>query len=145
LKVRKVSVITAILIAIVAFAAGTASAQLVSFTLVKPYTLPISVTTSQLKVDSLSFTYDSTTNQYSSATVSGKNYDTTNTHYGKVYVVLKDSSGTVVASGSAYIGSSANPIPANTAFDPITVSLTWTPGKSVNDVASGQVAVEQLG
>jgi hypothetical protein len=145
LKVRKVSALALLIVAIAAFAVGLAFGQLAGYTLIKPFRITITVVETSLKVNSLSFTYDPASNQYTKATVSGKNYDTTAAHYGKVYVVLKDSAGNTVASGSADIGSSTSPIDANTAFGPIDVPLSWESGKTVADVANGYLWVEQLG
>jgi len=118
----------------VAFATSVTS---IPFT--KPWTTSMTFTSTQLQVNSAIFGgYNTVSNTYATCTVTVQNYYTSGSATPTVQVVLFDSTSTVIASGSTIstalaAGSSAN----------ITVNLTWTSGKSLNDVISGSIVVTQ--
>jgi hypothetical protein len=118
----------------VAFATSVTS---IPFT--KPWTTSMTFTSTQLQVNSATFGgYNAVSNTYASCTVTVQNYYTSGSATPIVQVGLFDSTNTVIASGSTTstalaAGSSAN----------IVVNLTWTSGKSLNDVVSGTIVVTQ--
>jgi hypothetical protein len=105
--------------------------------LIKPFTTSISTITSELKAVSISLTYNANTNQYSSVDIIVKNYGAVG-HSGIIYVILKDTNETVIASGSK----TTDTIIAS-ATTSVSVSLTWAPNKTVNDVASILIVIAQ--
>jgi hypothetical protein len=137
-RLPRKTLLTLLLATIIAFSVGVAVGQITSFTVVKPYLVQISTTTPKLQVNAISLTYDASANQYLSASVTVANTDAANPHSGTVHVVLKDASGVTIASGSQ----STDSIAASSSAS-ITVSLSWTSGKTVADVTSGLVSVEQ--
>ena len=103
--------------------------------LIKPFTTSISTITSELKAVSISLTYNA--NRYSSVDIIVKNYGAVS-YSGIIYVILKDTSEIVIASGSK----TTDTITAS-ATTSVSVSLTWAPNKTVNDIASILIIIVQ--
>ena len=96
-------------------------------------------TSTQLQVNSASFGgYNAISNTYATCTVTVQNYYTSGSATPIVEVVLLDSTNTVVATGST----TSTPLSAGSSAN-IVVNLTWTVGKSLNDVVSGSIIVSQ--
>jgi hypothetical protein len=111
-----------------------AALALTSYTLVKPFTVSISTAPCPLSVQSLSFTYDPSLNQYTACNMQISN-SASSTTTATVYVYLKNSSQTTIAQGQ--VTQTFNPGSTS-----ITVSLTWAQGKTVDDVAGGYIVVQ---
>ena len=131
-----------LVLCLVVFSASVAVAAATSVTSIpftKPWTTSMTFTVTQLQVNSASFGgYNAVSNTYATCTVTVQNYYTSGSATPTVQVALLDSTNTIVASGSTTstalaAGSSEN----------VTVNLTWTSGKSLNDVASGTIIVTQ--
>ena len=118
----------------VAFALGVTSIQVT-----KPFTTNLTFSSTLLQVNSATFGgYSSATNQYATCTVGVQNFATSGSATPTVQIDLFDGSSNIVAQGSTAGGALATGGTAN-----IVVNLTWTSGKTLNDVASGIIAVTQ--
>jgi hypothetical protein len=132
----KLSIIVAI-IAITSLSIGIAIGQNQGFLLVKPFSAPITVVESDVRVISLTYTYDPIADRITTVRVTLEN--TAPSSRGcVVHVILFDKDGNVIAQGS-----SSPVIVGGGSTQQVTISLNWSSGKSVSDLTSGRVAVEQ--
>jgi uncharacterized membrane protein len=114
-----------------------AAATVATITFNKPYVVEISFASPQLKVEGARLSdYNTTSNTYPSCIVTVKNYYTDGSVGGTVYAKLLDSDGKTVATGSTVTGN----VQAQTTKD-VTIPLTWTAGKTMENVASGRISV----
>ncbi len=107
------------------------------FLLVKPFSAPIRVVDSEVRVISLTYTYDPEVDRLTRVSVTLENTASTSRNC-VVHVILFDRDGNVIARGSSptiTIGGGGTL--------QVTISLNWSTGKSINDLASGRIAVEQ--
>jgi hypothetical protein len=132
----KLSIIVAI-IAITSLSIGIAIGQSSGIPLVKPFSAPITVVESDVRVISLTYTYDPLSDRITTVKTTLENTASTGRNC-VVHVVLFDRDGNVIAQGS----SSQVTVGGGSTLQ-VTISLNWGPGKSVSDLASGRVAVEQ--
>ena len=92
---------------------------------------------SDVRVISLTYTYDPVVDKLTTVMVIVENTASTSRDCA-IHVVLFDKNGNVIARGSSptvtVVGGSSLQV---------VISLSWSPGKSVNDLASGRIAVEQ--
>ncbi|MFZ8789411.1 MAG: hypothetical protein ACO2OZ_07045 [Acidilobaceae archaeon] len=132
----KLSIIVAI-IAITSLSIGIAIGQNSGIPLVKPFSAPITVVESDVRVISLTYTYDPLSDRITTAKTTLENTALTGRNC-IVHVVLFDRDGNVMAQGS----SSQVTVGGGSTLQ-VTISLNWSSGKSVSDLASGRVAVEQ--
>jgi hypothetical protein len=105
--------------------------------LVRPFSAPITVVESDVRVISLTYTYDPVADIITTVKTTLENTALTGRNC-VVHVVLFDRDGNVIAQGS----SSQVTVGGGSTLQ-VTISLNWGPGKSVSDLASGRVAVEQ--
>ncbi|MGB9671930.1 MAG: hypothetical protein ACPLZY_02150 [Candidatus Norongarragalinales archaeon] len=110
-----------------------AALALTSYTLVKPFMVSISTAPCPLTVQSLSFAYDPTLNQYTQCNMqissSGGSVSAT------VYVYLRNSTQQTIAQGQL-----TQTFASGTTS--LTVPLTWVQGETTDDVAGGYVVVQ---
>jgi hypothetical protein len=134
----KLSIIVAI-IAITSLSIGIAIGQSsgILLVIVKPFSAPITVVESDVRVISLTYTYDPLSDRITTVRTTLENTASTGRNC-VVHVVLFDRDGNVIAQGS----SSQVTVGGGSTLQ-VTISLNWSPGKSVSDLASGRVAVEQ--
>ncbi len=131
-------VLAAVLIGIIiGFTGGVVFAQITGVAIKVPWQVTIAIAPSDLKVHDVSFTYHAPSNTYTNAKVKVRNHNTMAAVSGALYVFLLDSANNIIASGSKTETVDAG------ATVTVTVELTWVPGKTVRDVASGRVSVEQ--
>lgn len=127
-----------VVVIIVATSLLTATmAQTPSIILAKPARTPIATTSSSLVASNASFSYDAYTNKWTFVTVQVTN-EGGESASGTVTVILYDSQGNPIASGSASTGTiSAGGITS------VLITLSWSAGTDADDVVSGTVTVNQ--
>ncbi len=132
---RKVLAIL-IIIGVASFAAGAVFAEIMMATIIKPWITFIAFEPPGLRVDNVSLTYNIIHNIYTEAMVGVQNYGNASAS-GVIYVFLLDPANEIIASGNttATLAGGATAI--------VTVPLTWLPNKTVADVASGRITIEQ--
>jgi len=113
----------------------TYAASITTYNLVKPWITTITTTAPDLQIDNLTFNYDVNSNQYTSVDISVHNYGGS-PKTGTVYIKLYNSVPTEIASGSASTGS----VNAG-ATVVVSVSLSWSAGKTVSDLQSGRAVI----
>jgi hypothetical protein len=111
-----------------------AALALASYTLVKPFTVSITTAPCPLTVQSLSFAYDPSLNQYTACNMQISS-STTSPVTATVYVYLKNSSQTAIAQGQLTQVFSYG-------TTSISLPLTWVQDKTADDVAGGYVVVQ---
>jgi len=132
----KLSIIVAI-IAITSLSIGIAIGQNSGIPLIKPFSAPITVVESDVRVISLTYTYDPVADRITTVRVTLENTASSSRNC-VVHIILFDKDGNVIAQGSS------SPVTVGGgSTQQVTISLNWSPGKSVSDLTSGRVAVEQ--
>ncbi|MEM3361432.1 MAG: hypothetical protein QXZ02_08115 [Candidatus Bathyarchaeia archaeon] len=111
-----------------------AALALTSYTLVKPFTVSVTTAPCPLTVQSLSFTYDPSQNQYTQCSMDISNSQASPVS-ATVYVYLKDSTQQNIAQGQLTQT-------FNSGVTAISISLTWVSGKTADNVAGGYVVVQ---
>lgn len=94
---------------------------------------------SELKIESLSFSYNSTLKQYTGALVDVKNYGG-DSHTGKLNIGLYTTGSVIIASGTLDTGTIASG-----ATHSLTVPLSWQSGYTVANVTQGEIQLQQTG
>jgi hypothetical protein len=122
-------------IAVASLSIGIAIGQNQGFLLVKPFSAPIIVVESDVRVISLTYTYDPVADRITTVRVTLENTASSSRN---CVVHIFDKDGNVIAQGS-----SSPVIVGGGSTQQVTISLNWSSGKSVSDLASGRVAVEQ--
>jgi len=125
------------LIAVASLGVGIAIGQNQNnIVLVRPLSVPVAVTDPSVRVISLTYSYDPISDRITTVDVRVENTAAESRSI-VVHVLFYDSGGNVIASGSATdtIGGGASKW--------VSVALTWSSGKSVNNLASAKIAVEQ--
>jgi hypothetical protein len=112
-------------------------AQGPSIILTKPARTPIATASSNLVASSASFSYDAYTNKWTFVTIQITN-EGGEAASGTVTVILYDSQGNPIASGSASTGT----VSAGSATT-VLVTLSWSAGVDADDVVSGTITVNQ--
>jgi hypothetical protein len=111
------------------------SQAITNYALLKPFTAGIVAI--DVKVEGIVFkNYDPATMRYSTVNVTVKNYSTYQANNIVARVYLYNSTGAVVCSASATIASLAAGVSTW-----VEMTLSWTAGKNMTDVASGSVTV----
>jgi hypothetical protein len=95
------------------------------------------VVESDVRVISLTYTYDPVADRITTVRVTLENTASSSRNC-VVHIILFDKDGNVIAQGS-----SSPVIVGGGSTRQVTISLNWSFGKSVSDLASGRVAVEQ--
>lgn len=113
----------------------TAANALTQYSFVKPYTAKLVFTDTPFKIETSTLAFEPNTNRYANATVSVKNYGTADAT-ATIYVRLYESA-TVIAWGQASVPTTAVGSTYTT-----TIPLTWTTGKDMTNVSSGNVIVQ---
>jgi len=104
--------------------------------LVKPLSVPVAVTDPSVRVISLTYSYDPESDRITAVDVRVGNMATESRSI-VVHVLFYDNGGNIIARGSATdtIGGGVS--------KPVRVALTWSSGKTVNDLASARITIEQ--
>lgn len=124
-------------IAVASLSIGIAIGQNQGFLLVKPFSAPITVVESDVRVISLTYTYDPVADRITTVRVTLENTASSSRNC-VVHIILFDRDGNVIAQGSS------SPVTVGGgSTQQVTISLNWSPSKSVSDLTSGRVAVEQ--
>jgi hypothetical protein len=131
---KRVAIVMAV--AIASLGIGIAIGQNSGIVLVKPFSAPITVVESDVRVISMTYTYDPLADKLTDVKIVLENTAFANRDC-IVHIVLFDKDGNAIARGS----SSTITIGGRSSLQVI-VGLSWISGKSVNDIASGRVAVE---
>ncbi len=129
-------ILAAVLIGIASFAAGAVFAEIMMTTIIKPWITFVAFEPPYLRVDNVSLTYNIIHNIYTDAKVGVQNYGNTSAS-GVIYVFLLDTANEIIASGNTTVTL------AEGATAIVTVPLTWLPNKTVADVMSGRITIEQ--
>jgi len=103
--------------------------------LIKPLSAPIAVTDPSVRPISLTYSYDPESDRITTVNVLVGN-EATESRSIVVHVLFYDSSGNIIARGFARdtIGGGASKL--------VGVALTWSSGKTVNDLASARITIE---
>lgn len=124
-------------LAITSLSIGIAIGQNSGIPLIKPFSAPITVVESDVRVISLTYTYDPVADRITTVRVTLENTASSSRNC-VVHIILFDKDGNVIAQGSS------SPVTVGGgSTQQVTISLNWSPSKSVSDLTSGRVAVEQ--
>lgn len=135
-KLFSKAILLALLVAIISFSIGIVIGQETSFTLIKPYVMPITTIAPDLKIESVVFNFDVITSRYLSVDVTVKNYASV-VKSGTIYVYLLDKTGNTVASSDLVTGSIGSDLTVTK-----TLTLLWVTENIVENVTSGHITVK---
>lgn len=118
----------------------TVASAATNFTVKTPYVADLFAGPADIKVEAVSFQFNTYTNRYENATMDVRNTDATAQHSGSIQVTLYSADNTQIAQGSGATGI----ISPGVMIGSVLVQMVWTGSYSASDFARGKVILSQV-